>query len=89
MYRINFSDTARKDLKKLADNQQIRRKLEHLLEEIRQHPRQGTGQVEPLRHYTTETWSRRLDKKNRMIYSIDEENRSITVLALMGHYDDR
>ena len=53
MYRIVFSNDAKKDLKELSKKApQAVKKLSKLLEEIQEHPRTGTGQVEPLKGYT-------------------------------------
>ena len=50
MYRIVFSNDAKKDLKELSKKApQAVKKLSKLLEEIQEHPRTGTGQVEPLK----------------------------------------
>lgn len=47
MYRIVFSNDAKKDLKELSKKApQAVKKLSKLLEEIQEHPRTGTGQVE-------------------------------------------
>jgi toxin YoeB len=89
MYQIIFSDEAKKALKKLASNKPAITKLEKLLEEIRENPRFGTGQIEQLKYYTGETWSRRIDSKNRIIYSIDDENIIVTVISITGHYNDK
>ena len=52
MYRIVFSNDAKKDLKELSKKApQAVKKLSKLLEEIQEHPRTGTGQVEPLKGY--------------------------------------
>ena len=49
MYRIVFSNDAKKDLKELSKKApQAVKKLSKLLEEIQEHPRTGTSQVEPL-----------------------------------------
>ena len=46
MYRIVFSNDAKKDLKELSKKApQAVKKLSKLLEEIQEHPRTGTGQV--------------------------------------------
>ena len=48
MYRIVFSNDAKKDPKELSKKApQAVKKLSKLLEEIQEHPRTGTGQVEP------------------------------------------
>ena len=52
MYTIVFSEDAKKDLKELQKKApQALPKLARLLDELRDHPRTGTGQVEPLKGY--------------------------------------
>lgn len=52
MYQIEFTDDARKDLLRLQrKSPQAIKKLKSLLEELQEHPRTGTGQVEQLKHY--------------------------------------
>ena len=45
----------------------------------------GIGQPEPLRYGLSGLWSRRLSKKERLIYRFDEER--IYLFAIGGHYD--
>lgn len=89
MYRIVFTDEALKDLRKLISNKQAMIKLEKLLEEIKEHPRFGTGQIEHLMYYVEETWSRRIDKKNRIVYTVDDEIIVVTIMSITGHYKDK
>ena len=49
-------------------------------------PTTGTGKPEPLRHNLTGLWSRRLSRRDRIIYTFDDK--SIYIFALGGHYDD-
>ena len=50
MYTIVFSEDAKKDLKELNKRSpQAVSKLSKLLDEVREHPRTGTGQVEQLK----------------------------------------
>lgn len=49
------------------------KKLKSLLAELQEHPRTGTGQVELLKHYKEETWSRRINKEHRLVYRIHED----------------
>ena len=52
MYTIVFSEDAKKDLKELNKRSpQAVSKLSKLLDEVREHPRTGTGQVEQLKGY--------------------------------------
>jgi len=86
-YTISFSSDAKKDLKllyKKAPN--AISKLSKLLEEISEHPRTGTGQVEQLRGYDGNIYSRRITQEHRLIYRIFEQEVQVLVLATYGHY---
>lgn len=65
------------------------KKLKGLLKELEEHPYTGTGHPEKLRHQTEDTWSRRIDKKNRLIYSIHQDVVLVFVLSVLGHYNDK
>ena len=60
-YELEFTQEALDDIQrhKKSGNKPLLKKLEKLLLELRQHPSTGTGQVEILKHYKEETWSRR------------------------------
>ena len=62
-------------------------KLEKLLLELAAHPYTGTGQVEALRGNLSGYWSRRIDKYNRLVYTVEEEIVTVFVVSAKGHYD--
>lgn len=87
MYRVIFSPEAQKDvirLKKKAP--QAFKKLKRIYEELEQHLRMGTGQCEQLKHFTEETWSRRLDKEHRIVYRVYDDIVEVYILSTFGHY---
>ena len=87
MYRIVFSNDAKKDLKELSKKSpQAVKKLSKLLEEIREHPRTGTGQVEPLKGYDGNVYSRRISYEHRLVYRIYDEVIVVLVLSAFGYY---
>lgn len=89
MYRIEYTDDAIKDIKKLDKNvPSARKKLVALLEELKEHPRSGTGQVEQLKHLEEETWSRRIDRRHRLVYRIYEHKVIVLVVSAYGHYEE-
>ncbi|MBQ2514595.1 MAG: type II toxin-antitoxin system YoeB family toxin [Bacteroidales bacterium] len=49
----------------------------------------GLGHPEPLTGNLSRYWSRRIDKKNRIVYEIFEEEQVINVVSLRGHYFDK
>ncbi len=87
MYRIVFSDDAKKDLKELHRKAPVAvAKLSRLLEEIRKHPRTGTGQVEQLKGYDGNVYSRRITKEHRLVYRIYDDVVEVLILSTFGHY---
>jgi toxin YoeB len=56
--------------------------------EHREHPYIGTGHPHQLR-YVDGMWSRKLDKKNRLRYMVNDTTIVVLVLSTMGHYDDK
>ena len=87
MYRIVFTEQARKDLKLLHKKAPLAvRKLAQLLDELKEHPRTGTGQVEPLKGYDGTVYSRQITKEHRLVYKIYDDVVKVLILSSFGHY---
>lgn len=87
MYQLVFTKDAQKQLVILAKKApNAIKKLEVLLQELREHPRTGTGQVEQLKHCDEETWSRRITREHRLTYRIHDDVVEVLVLSVYGHY---
>lgn len=82
-YELKFTEDARKQLKKLRDKQYLKR-LEVLLDDTACHPFTGIGKPEALKYELSGCWSRRIDKKNRLVYEIIEPN--VIIISVVGHY---
>ena len=63
------------------------KKIDSLIEQIFRDPFGGIGKPEALKGDLSGFWSRRINDKDRIIYTID--NRSLVIVACRGHYDDR
>ena len=90
MYKLDIIVQAKTEiafLKKIG-GKAVTKKIEKLLQELIEHPKTGTGQVEQLRGSMHGKWSRRIDKKNRLVYTIDDEIVTVEVLSAKGHYGD-
>jgi toxin YoeB len=61
------------------------KKINSLIEEITRTPFKGTGQPEPLKHRLSGFWSRRIDKENRLVYTVETDNK-IEIISCKGHY---
>lgn len=90
-YTLGFSKTALKDIEKhkKSGNRSTLKKIEKLLNELIAHPMTGTGQPEMLKHDLAGLYSRRIDKKHRLVYSINERIVTVYVLSAWSHYGDK
>lgn len=69
----------------MQDKKTLRR-INQLLKDIQRNCFDGLGKPEPLKHCEG-CWSRRIDDKNRLVYSIGGDN-DVTVISCRGHYED-
>ena len=54
-----------------------------LKEMLRDDPSQGTGKPEQLKHHLSGLWSRRLTRRDRIIYKFDDQY--LYIFAIGGH----
>jgi len=45
--------------------------------------------TEQLKYFDGEIWSRAINKKDRLIYEIFEEDTAVVVIQALGHYNDK
>jgi len=53
---------------------------------LRDHPCTGIGKPEELKYELKGFWSRRINKKDRLIYKVQEDIVTVYVVAALGHY---
>ncbi len=88
-YKIIFDKLAKTDIDailKSGDKASLK-KLNKILDELETHPKTGIGNPEQLKHQLLGYWSRRINKKDRLVYQIIEEpDNLVVVVAALGHY---
>ena len=88
-YQIIIKPKAELDflkIEKSGDKSSIR-KLETLISELEEHPFSGSGKPEQLNHNLSSYWSRRINKKERLIYQVIEEpDNLVVIISALGHY---
>ena len=91
MYKIIVLEDAIEDIAFLKKHEiSAYHKITKLMDELREHPRLGTGKPELLKHGRFKgLWSRRITSKHRLVYAIKDNEITVLVLAAKGHYDDK
>ncbi|MFZ3116242.1 MAG: Txe/YoeB family addiction module toxin [Syntrophales bacterium] len=88
MFKVRILEKAQADLDWFRRNDRTSYiKCFDLVREIIVHPREGTGKPERLKYFEKEVYSRRVNQKDRVIYTIYEEIAEIDVTSFRGHYD--
>ena len=59
-------------------------RIKTLIKDIKKRPFEGLGKPEPLKYQKQGYWSRRINKKDRLVYSVTEE--AINVISCKHHY---
>lgn len=90
-YTIEFSKSAFYDLEKIKKygSNAEKTKLERIIKELEIHPQKGIGHPKPLTGEEGIVWSRKLNKKDRIVYEILETEIIVLIIQLLGHYDDK
>jgi toxin YoeB len=83
-YSLQFTTDAKKQIRNISKDKRFQRKLQSLLDAILVDPYSGIGKPEQLKYFKDNRWSRRIDKQNRLVYSIIEPD--IIVISVIGHY---
>ena len=91
IYEIIYSPEAEKNLREHAKsgNKILLKKISKLLQELENHPETGTGKPKKLKYQKIEIWSRKIDDRHRMVYTIDSDKVVVIIISLWGYYDDK
>ena len=88
MYKINILKKAQDDLNWFRKNDKTSYiKCFDLVRELLTNPREGKGKPERLKYFDKEVYSRRINHKDRLVYTIYEKMKEIDISSCRGHYD--
>ena len=90
-YVLEFTKVALADIEKhkKAGDKAVLKKIARLLNEIKENPTEGTGRAELMKYGLPGKFSRRINLKHRLVYTIEEDILTVQVLSLWGHYGDK
>ena len=63
------------------------RRINQLIRDIERSPFEGIGKPEPLTGELSGLWSRRIDQRNRIIYSV--AGGTVAIYSVRNHYGDK
>lgn len=90
-YILEFTKVALADIEKhkKAGDKSILKKIAKFLNELKENPNDGTGRIELMKYGLSGKFSRRINHKHRLVYTINQETVTVHVLSLWGHYGDK
>ncbi len=89
-YSVDYTDKAIEGLNRLRESEpKAYAKVKQLIEELKEHPKTGTGKPEQLKGNRSGQWSRRISDRHRMVYTINETEVIVLILTAYGHYGDK
>lgn len=90
-YKVAITDRAKVHLAewKRTGQKIALMRIGRIIGELAETPYSGIGSPEPLKYKMTEYWSRQIDKKNRIIYQVNEDVVTVFVISAKGHYGDK
>lgn len=89
-YTLEFDTAVKKTIAKWKkSNPSIFKKLNKVLHDIMQHPREGMGHPEPLVGGRDILYSRRITAHDRIVYEVYDDKIFVLVIKIEGHYSDK
>ena len=89
MYKVVINKSADKNIQQIikSGDKKSLKKVNQFLLELEQHPTTGSGNPEQLKYELSGYWSRRINKKDRLIYQIIDDEVLVVVVSALGHYE--
>jgi len=90
-YSIDISPESQKELRLhyISGDKTTLKRIERIFSELSDHPYHGIGKPEALKYQLSGYWSTELNKKDRLIYRVDETAKSVFIVSAIGHYGDK
>ena len=90
-YALSFSDVSLEDLAlhDKAGNKATITRIDRILKEIETTPFIGIGKPHPLNYDYAGLWSRHINKKDVIVYSVNEREKIVQIYSARYHYMDK
>ena len=82
---LTWTDFAWEQYEELQEkDKRLIKKINILIQDIKRNRNERIAKTEPLQHELSGYWSRRIDDKNRLVYKVSDNQR--TIVACANHY---
>jgi len=90
-YTLIFTDVSLKDLAlhKKSGNQATIKRIDRILKELEKTPFVGIGNPHELKHEYIGLWSRHINKKDVIIFEVNETEKTVLIYSARYHYLDK
>lgn len=85
-YAIKFKKSSKNDLKKIKQSS-LRDKFNGIIKKLIVNPYDPSDNLEKLFPPENKLYSRRLNIQHRIVYSIDEETKTVHIYSAWNHYE--
>lgn len=86
MYKIFYTKKVLKDIDKLK-SEKLDKKVRKLIDIIRENPFENPPPYEKLKGDLIGAYSRRINIKHRLVYTVDIEEKTIKIVSMWSHYE--
>jgi Txe/YoeB family toxin of toxin-antitoxin system len=87
-YKIKLHKKAIKDKNKIKSIPALKRNAEELVEILKKDPFKSPPSYEELGGDLKGMYSRRLNRKHRLVYTVDRKEKVVKILSMWTHYGD-
>lgn len=87
-YLLDLDKKAKRQLEIIKKDAKLLKKVIAILDEIADDPYSPTHKFERLKHNFKGFCSKRVDKKNRIIYRVEDEEIIVLIISILGHYEE-
>ncbi|MCL2847792.1 MAG: Txe/YoeB family addiction module toxin [Firmicutes bacterium] len=87
IYKIEFTKQAEKDWNRITDVKVLKKKAITLLKILKENPYKIPPKYEKLVGDLLGSYSRRINQQHRLVYSVDEAQRSVRIIRMWTHYE--
>ena len=86
MYKLLYTNQAKKDARKLADSN-LKKKAQSILKILEENPFEEYPPYEKLIGDLTGAFSRRINIQHRIVYQVLENEKTVKVLRMWTHFE--